>query len=105
MKRLTWSAPSSCSACPASLTISSLDLSPRSLHSRQCSEQSGAKWRTSGFWIGLKRGSWAVLCCVVFTLPVQPVAKIDGEHLVFVSPDEQCFLEEWKLKIVSSIFI
>ena len=46
-----------------------------------------------------------MLCCAVFALPVQPVAKIDGEHLVFVSPDEQCFLEEWKLKIVSSIFI
>ena len=33
MKLLTCSAPSSCSACPASLTISSLELPPRCLRS------------------------------------------------------------------------
>ena len=41
-------------------------------------------------------------CSVVcFHLPVQHVAKIDGEHLVLVSPDDPRFLEERKLKIVS----
>lgn len=64
MERLTWSAPSSCSACPASLTISSLDLSPRSLRSRavqwQWSERSEAKWRGGLRCVQRERGSSAV---------------------------------------------
>lgn len=48
----------------------------------------------------------AALAVCVFYLPVQPVAEVDGEHLVFVAPDDQCFLEgtDRKPKIVS-IFV
>lgn len=36
MKRFTWSAPSNCNACPASLMISSRDTSPRCLQPQPC---------------------------------------------------------------------
>jgi hypothetical protein len=51
-------------------------------------------------------GAAAALAVRFFYLPVQPVAEVDGEHLVFVAPDDQCFLEgtDRKPKIVS-IFV
>lgn len=43
------------------------------------------------YWIEERVLGSAVLR-VLICLPVQPVAKIDGEHLVLVAPDDQSFL-------------